>query len=134
MHDRISDFPPAMSPLSHPPMPQLGLDEFISDEQLELLIERGEAVRLGSVVRDRNGATFVLHEAVRVLGRVSQETDPYGFIGVIDTIGGMLKRGFVMSSERIALGRAVYDAEYGFIVDPIGNGSADASGVNPKIG
>jgi hypothetical protein len=134
MHDPISDLPPAMSPISQPPLPQLGLDEFISDEQLDVLIDRGEAMRTGSIVRSCAGAMYVLHEAVRVIGRVNQETDPYGFIGVVDTVGGMLKRGFVMSAERIALGRAVYDAEYGYIVEPVGNGSADASGVNPKIG
>lgn len=139
MHDRISDLPPAfpydaMSPSSPPPLPQLGLDEFISEEQLAMLVERGDAVRRGAIVRAPSGVMYVLHEAVRVLGRVSQETDPYGFIGVVDTVGGMLKRGFVMSASRIALGRAVYDAEYGYIVEPVGAGSPDASGVNPKIG
>lgn len=138
MHDPISDFPPAfpssMSPSSQPPLPQLGLDEFISDEQLLVLLERREATRRGSVLYARTGATYVLHEAVRVLGCASQESDPYGFIGVADTLGGMLKRGFVMSAERIALGRMVYDVEYGYVIEPVGNGSADASGINPKIG
>lgn len=134
MHDRISDLPPAMSPISQPPLPRLGVDEFVSDEQLALLIEHGEVVRRGTILRTRSGVMYVLHEAVRVLGRVSQETDPYGYIGVVDTVGGMLKRGFVMSAERIALGRAVYDAEYGYIIQPVQNGSPDASGVNPKIG
>ncbi len=134
MQDRISDFPPAMSPIRQPPLPQLGLDEFISDGQLAAMIDAGHATRRGAIVHGQNGSMYVLHEAGRVLGRVSQESDPYGYIGVVDTIGGMLKRGFVMSAERIALGRAVYDAEYGFIVEPVGSGSADASGVNPKIG
>ncbi len=133
MHHRISDLPPAMSAPSQPPLPQLGLDEFVSNERLRAALERGDATRHGAILRARNGNMFVLTEAVRVLGRVSQETDPYGFIGVVDTIGGMLARGFVMSAERIALGRAVYDAEYGYIIEPVGNGSADASGVNPKL-
>ena len=133
MNDPISH-PPAMSPQSQPPLPQIGLDEFISDEHLAEILARGEATRSGAILRTTTGAVFVLHEAIRVLGRVSQETDPYGFIGVVDTIGGMLKRGFVMSAERIALGRTVYDAEFGYIVQAIGNGSADASGVNPKLG
>lgn len=133
MHDPISDFPPAMSP-SHPPLPQLGLDEFISDEQLAVLLDRHEATRRGSILHARGGSLYVLHEALRVLGCASQESDPYGFIGVVDTLGGMLKRGFVMSAERIALGRRVYDVEYGYIIEPVGNGSADASGINPKIG
>ena len=123
-----------MSPISQPPLPRLGLDEFISVEQLAVLEEQGAAVRRGAIVNAPSGAMFVLHEAVRVLGRVSQETDPYGFIGVVDTVGGMLKRGFVMSAERIALGRAVYDVEYGYIVERVGSASPDASGVNPKVG
>jgi hypothetical protein len=86
-----------------------------------------------------SGHMYVLCDAVRVVGRAEQETDPYGFIGVIDTIGNMLKRGFVMSAERIALGRAVYDAEFGYIVqevagDPPTASRADESGVNPKVG
>ncbi len=131
MHDRISDFPPAMSPISQPPVTQLGDDEFISNQQLEKLLELGHASRRGMLLRARTGQQFVMHEAVRVLGRLGQESDPYGFIGVVDTIGGLLKRGFVMSAERIALGRAVYDAEYGYIVEPIDTGNPDASGVNP---
>jgi hypothetical protein len=123
-----------MLPSSQPPLPQLGLDEFISDEQLAMLLERGEATRRGSILSAQGGATYVLQEGLRVLGRVTQETDPYGFIGVVDTIGGMLKRGFIVSAERIALGRAVYDVEYGYLVEPMGNGSADASGINPKLG
>jgi hypothetical protein len=134
MHDPISDYPPAMSPVSEPPVARLGLDEFISEEQLARLLERGDAIRNGCILRGKNGALYTLQEAVRVLGNVSQETDPFGFIGIIDTVGSMLKRGFVMNSERIALGRAIYDAEYGYLVQPVGNGSADQSGVNPKLG
>ncbi len=134
MHDPISDFPPAMSPSHEPPLPQLGLDEFVSDSELAKLIARGAVARAGSVLRSQNGAMYVIVEAVRVLGRAGQQTDPYGFVGVVDSLANMLKRGFVMSAERIALGRTVYDAEFGYLVQPVGNGSADRSGVNPKIG
>ena len=43
----------------------------------------------------------------------------------------MVKRGFVMSAERIALGRCIYDVEYGYIAQPV-NG-ADSSGVNRRL-
>jgi hypothetical protein len=134
MHDPISEYPPAMSPISEPPVARLGLDEFISEDQLAGLVQRGEAIRNGCMLVARNGTLYMLQEAVRILGNVSQETDPFGFIGIVDTVGSLLKRGFVMSAERVALGRAIYDAEYGYLVQPIGNGSADQSGVNPKMG
>jgi hypothetical protein len=121
-------------PISEPPVARLGLDEFISEDQLAGLVQRGEAIRNGCMLVARNGTLYMLQEAVRILGNVSQETDPFGFIGIVDTVGSLLKRGFVMSAERVALGRAIYDAEYGYLVQPIGNGSADQSGVNPKMG
>jgi hypothetical protein len=111
--------------------PAIHIEDFLSDVDIIELVSRGEAKRDGCILRLSDRRVFVLQEAVRVLGTVSHETDPYGFCGTTDTIGALLKRGFMMSANRIALGRAVYDAEYGYLVQEVGFGNPDASGVSP---
>jgi hypothetical protein len=79
----------------------------------------------------------VLTEAVRILGNASQETDPYGFTGLTESLAALLRRGFVLSDGRVALGRTVYDAEHGYLTQlvdgPRPSGRADESGVNPAL-
>ena len=113
------------------PLPPIEVDGFVTDDQLHGWVANGHAARAGIKLSLRDGRRFVLLEAVRVLGNVDSETDPYGFTGHVDTLGAMLKRGFVMSAERIALGRRVYDVEYGWIAEPMAD--ADRSGVNPTV-
>ena len=120
-----------MSPTQKHQSPRLQLDDFIAEEELACLLECGEVARAGWLLTARDGRIWALQEAVRVLGSTSHETDPYGLCGAVDSLGSMIKRGFVMSAERIALGRCVYDVEYGYIAQPI-NG-ADTSGVNPRM-
>lgn len=126
------DFPPAMSPAFDISPPPLAADEFVSDDELTAVLARGGVQRDGCVLRTDDGTTYLLEEAMRALGNISQETDPYGVTGQAETLGGWLRRGFVMSSQRIALGRAVYDAESGFILRRLAR-NADASGINPAI-
>ena len=130
MHDR-SDFPPAMTP-AQAAAPHLAADDFISRDALEALVTAGEIHLTGALARTMTGELFVLREALRILGNVSQETDPYGFTGKVDTLGTFLRRGFVMSGERVALGRSVYDVEYGYVAQLV-SGGADRSGVNPAL-
>lgn len=125
------DFPPAMTP-ARAPEPRLAADEFIAKDALDGLVAAGEIRLQGALARTTGGGLYVLRDAVRVLGNVSHETDPYGFTGQVDTLAAFLRRGFVMSGERIALGRSVYDVEYGFLVQPV-SGGADRSGVNPAL-
>jgi len=120
-----------MSPTHQQQRPRLQLDDFIGEDELAGMVDRGEVARAGCLLTARDGRLWALQEAVRVLGTVSHETDPYGLCGVVNTIGAMVKRGFVMSAERIALGRCIYDVEYGYIAQPI-NG-ADSSGVNRRL-
>ncbi len=110
----------------------LVLDEFIAEDHLAMLLARGDAQRSGCLLRLRDGRLYALQDAARVLGNVRQETDPYGLTGSVDSVANLLRRGFVMNAERIALGRCVYDVEYGYVVQHIA-GSADASGQNPVI-
>lgn len=126
------DFPPAMSPAYDTSPPPLTADEFISDDELTAVLAQGGVRRDGCVLRTHDGTTYLLEEAMRALGNIRQETDPYGVTGQAETLGGWLRRGFVMSSQRIALGRAVYDAESGFILRRLAR-DADASGINPAI-
>jgi hypothetical protein len=117
------------------------LDEFLSDDALHRLVATRAVVRAGMLLTASDGRRFALLEAVRVLGSApssrptsSHGSDPYGFTGLVDTVGNMLRRGFVMSSERVALGRRAYDVEYGWLLTPVPTASADASGINPRIG
>jgi len=113
------------------PLPPIEVDGFVTDDQLRRWVASGQATRKGCRLSLRDGREYVLLEAVRVLGNTSSGTDPYGFTGRVDTVGAMLKRGFVMSAERIALGRRVYDVEYGWLAEPMAD--ADRSGVNPAV-
>ena len=110
----------------------IAIDEFLAERELALLIERGDAHQHGAMMRMRDGRLYVLREGVRILGNISHETDPYGFTGTADTLRALLKRGFVMHSERLALGRAIYEAEFGFLPQLISTG-ADQSGINPIL-
>jgi hypothetical protein len=118
----------AMSPQPEPPA-LLIADEFLSEARLSALLAGGDAVASGALLRTADGRRWMLREAVRVLGLHGQDNDPYGITGTADTLRSLLARGFVMSSERIALGRRVYDVEYGYLPQPLSD--PDASGVNP---
>jgi hypothetical protein len=110
----------------------IALEEFVAEDHLTTLIDRGDAHRNGCLLWLRDGRMYALQDAVRILGNVSHETDPYGFTGTTDTLASMLRRGFVMNSERVALGRSVYDVAWGYLVQRI-SGSPDASGANPVM-
>lgn len=126
------DFPPAMHPVHEPEPVRLAPDEFLSRDALDALAANGEIHLAGALARTRDGERYVLRDALRVLGKVSPETDPYGFIGHTDTLASFLRRGFVMSAERIALGRSVYDVEYGYLAQRVG-GDADRSGTHTAL-
>lgn len=130
MHDPLDDLPPAMCPAPRPTT-TIVADEFVSRDDLAALVRDGR-VRIDGAIAHVDGTSHLLREAVRVLGSASHETDPYGFTGKADTLAAFLQRGFVLSAERIALGRFVYDVEYGYLPQPLRNGP-DESGVNPVV-
>jgi hypothetical protein len=142
---------PTVSPARTSDRPAALLDDFLSHAELETMISSGAALRAGSLLMLRDGRRFVVQEALRVLGPSSavphgppsslraaggfdsdDASDPFGFTGMVETVGAMLQRGFVMSRERIALGRRLYDVEYGFVLEPLAD--PDSSGINPRIG
>lgn len=131
MNDPLHNLPPPAGSASPSRPPPVKLDDFIPSHELSRWVDSGEAVQAGCILTTAAGRRYALQEAVRVLGNISQESDPYGFTGLVETVGTLLKRGFVMSAERIALGRSVYDVEYGWLVQPVE--IADASGVNPRV-
>ncbi len=126
----LSSSPPPMSP-AHDVSDATLFDDFLAENTLGRMVERGEVHRDGCLVRTRDGRRYALRAAVRILGHINQETDPYGLTGTTDTVAGMLERGFVVSAGRVALGRQVYDTERGYLAQPIGD--PDASGINPVI-
>jgi hypothetical protein len=122
----LSDYPPPTPPAYAAPP----LDDFLSEQALADMIQRG-ASRRGVVLRRPDGRRYALQHAVRIIGIHSHDTDPYGLIGTVDSIRALLERGFVMNAERVALGRSVYDAEYGYLAELVAD--PDASGVNPVM-
>jgi len=131
MNDPHGNIPPPAGSAAPSRPPPVSLDGFIASHDLSALLASGEATQAGCILTTADGQGYALQEAVRVLGNISQESDPYGFTGLVETVGTLLKRGFVMSAERIALGRSVYDVEYGWLAHPIA--SADESGVKPRV-
>lgn len=121
------------------------LDDFVTEAAVAELVARRQLTRVGSVLRLRDGRFCVLTEAVRILGSASQETDPYGFTGLTESLASLLRRGFVLSDGRVALGRTIYDAEHGYLTQWVNasshgasghganNNGADESGINPVL-
>lgn len=107
------------------------MDGFLPDELLESLQAKGQAERVGCVLRTRDGRQFALEDAVRVLGCVGDRTDPYGMIGMVESLGALIRRGFVVTSARIALNRVAYDVELGVLAHPLAG--ADETGVNARV-
>jgi hypothetical protein len=109
----MSSNPPA--PLS----PRLALDGFLPDDLLASLLAGGQATRAGAVLHTSDGRTYLLEDGVRVIGRHDRSTDPYGFTGLVESVGALVRRGFVVTAERIALNRIAYDVELGVIALPL---------------
>ena len=129
----LSSIPPKMSSDTPPPLsPRLAMDGFLPDDLLASLLSRGHATRAGCVLRTRDGRTYVLEDALRVLGCVTGKTDPYGYTGIVETLGALIRRGFVITSQRIALNRVAYDVEFGVLAHPLAH--ADETGVNARVG
>lgn len=115
-----------------PISPRLAMDGFVPDDQLTRLLASGRAERVGCVLRAGDGRRYLLEDALRVLGCTEERTDPYGMIGTVESIGSLVRRGFMVTSSRIALNRVVYDVELGVLAHPLG--SADESGINAQVG
>jgi hypothetical protein len=130
MHDRISSNPPP-TPRAEA-MQLLAVDDFVSEERLRLLVARGLGRCDGCLLELRDGRRFAMLDAVRIIGHVTQETDPFGMIGMVLTLGSLLRRGFTLSAGRMMLGRHVWDLEHGFLLEPMA-ADPDASGINPVV-
>jgi hypothetical protein len=107
------------------------MDGFVPDELLASLVSSRHAERVGCVLRTRDGRRYALEDAVRVIGCARERTDPYGMIGIVESLGSLVRRGFVVSSRQIALNRVVYDVELGVLAHPLTD--ADETGVNARV-
>jgi hypothetical protein len=130
MHDRISSNPPPTPGAEAKRL--LALEEFVSEEQLRLIVARGLGHCDGCMLELCDGRRFAMLDAVRIIGHVTQETDPFGMIGMVLTLGSLLRRGFTLHAGRMMLGRHVWDLEHGFLLEAL-SGNPDASGVNPVV-
>ena len=92
---------------------------FLAESQLQVMLDRRQAALSGTVLRLPDGRAFALQDAVRILGNARLETDPYGLCGVVVALRSMLRRGFSMDANQAALGRVLYDIEYGYLAQPL---------------
>jgi len=111
----------------------LAADGFLPATRLARLIDDEHVAVVDRVLHCRGGGRYVLQDAVRILGRSDPpdpetSSDPFGFTGMVEPLATLVRRGFVISTQRVALGRRVYDVEHGVICHPMA--SADDSGVN----
>lgn len=112
-----------MSPPPAPRVPatsrlRVGEDGFISDAQLDAWGRSGDAVRVGASLRLSDGRSFVLSDALRVLGRRNGETDPYGLVGRVLLLRPVLRQGGALFADALRIGAAIYDVEYGVQASP----------------
>jgi hypothetical protein len=95
------------------------MEGFVPDDLLASLLRAGHATREGALLEDREGRRYLLEDAVRVVGCREQDNDPYGYTGMVESIGTLLRRGFVVSAHRMAINRLSYDIELGVQVQPL---------------
>lgn len=100
---------------------------FLASRQLQIMLKREQAVLDGTVLSLPDGRLFALQDAVRVLGHARQETDPYGLCGVVVAVRTMLQRGFSLNANQAALGRVLYDVEYGYLAQSLADPQDDRS-------
>jgi len=118
-----------------------GGETFVAAAVLDGIVRAGEAVRRGPLLTLKDGRRFLLEDALRVLGRRTSETDPYGLIGRVLPLRDLLKRGALLAADGVRMGVAVYDAEQGAILVPLtdavagppGGAPADESGQVPVV-
>jgi len=106
------------------------MDGFVPDDLLESLLNGGQVQRDGCLLTTADGRNYVLEDAVRVLGSSNRHSDPFGYVGMVASVRYLLRRGFVMSAERVALDRTVYDVEYGVIAHPLA--TEDQTGITVR--
>ena len=82
-------------------------------------LERTGAVAVEGALLRRDDHAWAIQDAVRVLGVVSHDTDPFGLIGSIVPLRRLIESGFALSAGQMALGRIRYALEHGVVCQPI---------------
>ncbi len=96
------------------------LEGFLPDKLIDRLIRTGYLIRAGQLlVSTVDSRTYAQQDAVRFLEHRGGKTDPYGYIGRVEEIRSLLKRGFVVSATRIGLGKVIYEVEHGVILHAV---------------
>ncbi len=125
----MSTFRPSKSGMSISPValgavgPGGARDGFVADSVLAEWLRVGLATRDGGpdggILHVKDGATFVLVDGVRVLGRRDGESDPYSLTGRVLTLRSILRRGGMISADGLRLGSAIYDVAFGVLLTPL---------------
>jgi hypothetical protein len=88
---------------------------FVGEHELADLLFRREVRRVGRGVVESQGKGYLLHEAVRVLGRRDGGSDPYGLTGTIEARDELVRAGASFVADTMLLGSARYRVERGVI-------------------
>lgn len=110
-HRRSSVHPKVLDPSTVP------ADGFVPEVQLEEWVRVGLAHREGARLHFKDGRTFGWSDALRVLGRRNGESDPYGLTGKVITLRSLIRRGALIANDGFRLGAALYDVEFGGVID-----------------
>jgi hypothetical protein len=110
-----------------PPAVHIAEDAFVSETTLDDWVRSGAAVRAGALLSTSDGRSFLLRDAVRVIGRRNGDTDPYGLTGRVEAIRDFIRRGASISADALRLGPAIYDIEYGLTTALAGAVAAPAA-------
>ncbi len=88
---------------------------FIGEQQLADLLFRRCVTRVGPGVVAAGGVRYAIHEAVKVIGRVDGQSDPYGLAGAVESMGELTRAGGHLSGRTLTLGSVRYRVERGVI-------------------
>ena len=90
-------------------------DGFLPATELAVLARAGAVSVEGALLHGSDGRRYLLIDAVRVLGVVTRDTDPFGLIGSIVPLRQLLASGFAVTAGQMALGRVAYAVEQGVV-------------------
>lgn len=110
-HRRSSVHPKVLDPSTLPP------DGFVPEVQVDEWIRAGIVQREGSRLVFKDGRVHGWSDALRVLGRRNGESDPYGLTGRVISLRALIRRGALIANDGFRLGAALYDVEFGVVLD-----------------
>jgi hypothetical protein len=92
-------------------------DGFVPERKLREWVSSGLASRESCLLTLDDGRTFVLSDALRILGRRNGDSDPYGYTGRVFVLRELLSQGALLTADGVRIGTTVYDSELGVLAE-----------------